>query len=214
MTDTLAAYDRWAPHYDEDDNPLVAATAWVLRQVPLDVRGARVLELGCGTGRHATGVLDAGAAAFIGVDGSAAMLARARAREPRAQWLHAPLEALPAPSAPCDVALVVLVLEHIADLAPVFAGAARWLRPGATLRILELHPDRIAAGTVAHFVDGDREHHFDSVAHHDLLGPLRAAGFAATDRTWLADDALVAAVPRVRKHAGRPLVLDVTATRE
>ena len=44
--DTLAAYDRWATHYDADDNPLIAATAWVLAQVPLPVAGARVVELG------------------------------------------------------------------------------------------------------------------------------------------------------------------------
>ena len=36
VPDTLAAYDRWATHYDLDDNPLVAATGWVLAHAPLD----------------------------------------------------------------------------------------------------------------------------------------------------------------------------------
>lgn len=214
---TLAAYDRWAARYDTDDNPLVAATAYVLATEPLAVAGRRVVELGCGTGRHAPPMLDAGAAAFTGIDGSAAMLdvARRRTGDPRVRWIEAPLDALPAPDAPYDVGLVVLVLEHIATLRPVLDGAARWLAPGATLRVLELHPERIAAGTAAHFVDGDTEHHFTSVAHAPaaLVAALDDAGFDATAWTWPADDALVAAVPRLRKHAGRPVVLDVTATR-
>lgn len=214
--DTLAAYDRWATHYDADDNPLIAATAWVLGRAPLPVAGARVVEFGCGTGRHAAPILAAGATAFTGVDGSAAMLAAARDRGVDARWLHAPLAALPEPDGAYDVGLIALVLEHVADLAPIFAGAARWLRPGGTLRILELHPERIAAGTVAHFVDADGiERRFASVAHAPaaLIAALRDAGFEASARTWLADDALVAAVPRLRKHAGRPIVLDVTAVR-
>lgn len=217
VTHVLHAYDRWASHYDRDDNPLVAATAWVLAHAPIAVHGARVVELGCGTGRLAGPLLAAGAAAYTGIDGSAAMLALARARgdDPRVRWLEAPLAALPEPDAPYDAALIVLVLEHVIDLAPVFAGAARWLRAGATLRILELHPERIAAGTMAHFVDGGVEHRFPSVAHAPaaLVEALAAAGFTAEARTWRADDALVAAVPRLSKHAGRPVVLDVTAVR-
>lgn len=217
VPDTLAAYDRWATHYDLDDNPLVAATGWVLAQAPLDVAGARVVELGCGTGRHAAPLLAAGATAYLGVDGSAGMLAQAHARvaDPRATWLTADLAALPpCPGPRFDRALIVLVLEHVAAPAPLFAALAGWLDPGATLRILELHPARIAAGTAAHFIDGGVEHRFASFAHEPaaLLADLAAAGFAATARTWCAEGELLAAVPRLAKHAGRPIVLDVTAT--
>ena len=108
------------------------------------------------------------------------------------------------------------MLEHVADPAPLFAALATWLAPGATLRILELHPDRIAAGTMAHFVDADgTEHRFASHAHAPaaLLAALAAAGFTATATAWPAAGDLLAAVPRLAKHAGRPVVLDVTATR-
>lgn len=219
MSETLAAYDRWASHYDADPNPLVAATGWILDRAPLAVHGARVVELGCGTGRHAAPLFAAGATAYLGVDGSPGMLAQARARiaDPRAAWLVADLAALPpCPGPRFDRALIALVLEHVADPAPLFAALATWLAPGATLRILELHPDRIAAGTMAHFVDADgTEHRFASHAHAPaaLLAALAAAGFTATATAWPAAGDLLAAVPRLAKHAGRPVVLDVTATR-
>lgn len=216
-TDTLAAYDRWAARYDHDDNPLVAATAWILARDPLDVTGRRVVELGCGTGRHAPLLLESGAAAYTGIDGSAAMLdvARARTGDARVRWIHAPLETVPAPAERCDAGLIVLVLEHVTELAAVLGGAARWLDRGAALRILELHPDRIAAGTAAHFVDGDVEQRFASVAHPvaAIMDALGAAGFEADAHAWVADGPLVDAVPRLRKHAGLPVVLDVSARR-
>lgn len=76
---TLAGYDHWAASYDATDNPMVAATAWALQNEPLDVHGADVVELGCGTGRHAAPTLRSGARTFTGVDGSTGMLQRARA---------------------------------------------------------------------------------------------------------------------------------------
>ncbi len=217
--DTLRAYDDWSARYDLDPNPLVAATAWVLARAPLEVRGSRVVELGCGTGRHAAGLLAAGAAAYLGVDGSAGMLevARAKAGDARCRWLEADLAALPALEGPAyDAALIALVLEHVADLGPPLAGLARWLAPGATLRIVELHPERIAAGTAAHFAAGGVERRFASVAHAapDLLAALAAAGFVDVEaRDWVADDALIDAAPRLAKHRGKPVVLDVRATR-
>lgn len=217
--DTLRAYDRWAHGYDHDDNPLVAATAWALAQQPLEVRGARVVELGCGTGRHAAALLGAGAAGYVGIDGSPGMLAVARAKlgDPRCSWIEADLAALPAPAGPpCDAALIVLVIEHLAELGGMLAGAARWLRPGASLRLVELHPERVAAGTVAHFADGGVERRFASVAHPvpEVLAALVAAGFGEVEAdTWIADDELIAHAPRLAKHRGRPVVLDVRARR-
>lgn len=218
--DTLRAYDQWAAHYDADDNPLVAATGLCLRLRPLEVAGLRVVELGCGTGRNAAGVLAAGAASYTGVDGSAGMLGEAKRRvsDERCTWIEARLDELPAPpGGPHDAAMIVLVLEHLTELGGTFRAAASWLRAGATLRILELHPDRIAAGTVAHFHDADGvERRFTSTAHsaEAVRGALETAGFAVERLDEVeADDALIAAVPRVAKHRGKRVVLDVLARR-
>jgi ubiquinone/menaquinone biosynthesis C-methylase UbiE len=220
-SETLRAYDQWAAHYDADDNPLVAATARCLRARPLDVAGARVIELGCGTGRNAPRLLEEGALGYTGVDGSAGMLAEARRRvnDARCQWVEAELAQLPPPSgqeALHDVGLIVLVLEHLTDLDGPFGALARWLRPGASLRILELHPERIEAGTVAHFHEGGVERRFSSVAHpvEAVKAALARCGFEVV---WveevIADEELIAAVPRVAKHRGKKVVMDVLAQR-
>ena len=48
------------------------------------------------------------------------------------------LDALPLQDAEVDVALCMLVLHHVAELAPVFDEVARVLRPGGSLVVLDL----------------------------------------------------------------------------
>lgn len=215
---TLAGYDRWAPDYDQAPNPMVAAARWSLSVSPLAVAGADVVEFGCGTGRHAPVLLMAGARSFTGVDGSQGMLEAARRRldDPRVRWLHAELHAVPLPAASCDVVLVVLVLEHLADVAPMLVEAARVLRQGGTLRLVDIHPDLVAHGTGAHFADGDTELHFARFVHP--LSPLRtllaANGFALAELAeHAAEGDLLRAVPKLGKHAGNRVLFDLTARR-
>jgi len=214
---TLAGYERWAASYDELDNPLVAATAWVLEHAPLEVRDRDVVELGCGTGRHAARMIAAGARSYTGVDGSPAMLAVARGRGVAGEvhWIEADLRAGWPPPRTFDVALVVLVLEHLTELDTLAATLARSVAPGGQARIVDLHPARIEAGAVAHFHDGDTLVRFESVAHPAaaVQAALERAGFDVAIRVWPADAALVAAAPRLAKHRDQPLVLDVTAVR-
>lgn len=216
--DTGTGYDRWAAHYDTDDNPMVAATAWALHRRPLDWAGRRVVELGCGTGRHAAVALAAGAAHFTGVDASAGMLAVA-AREhlhARCSWVRAELSAAALPAAAFDRALVVLVLEHLAELLPFCREVCRLLAPGGTLRLLEIHPDLLATGTNAHFHDGDCEVRFTSFHHpvEAIESALQRAGLRPTARIEVvAEGELLATVPRLAKHRGRQVLLDLTAER-
>lgn len=214
---TLEGYERWAASYDQLDNPLVAATAWILDHAPLAIADRELVELGCGTGRHALYALAHDVRGYTGVDGSPAMLAVARARtsDPRVTWLEADLRVPWTPPRTFDAALVVLVLEHLTELDTLAATLASCVRSGGTVRIVDLHPDRITAGAVAHFHDGDTLVKFASVAHPvtSICTALERAGFTASARTWLACDDLLAAVPRIAKHRDQPIVVDVTATR-
>ncbi len=209
---TLEGYDRWAASYDALANPMVAATAWALDRTPLGCADEDVLELGCGTGRNVARVLAEGAHSYTGVDGSAGMLEAARRAcpDPRARFVRSPLVA-ELPVGTFDLAFVVLVLEHIADLATVFAGARRALRPGGRLRLVEIHPDLVATGTVAHFEDAAGAVRFTSTAHPvpALRAALEAAGFAVEAlREFAAEDV---PVPKLAKHAGRRVLVDVEA---
>jgi ArsR family transcriptional regulator len=98
-----------------------------------------VADLGCGTGAL-TAELAPHVARVVAVDRSAAMLRAARRRTGAARnvELHeADLAALPLPDASCDAALLVLVLAYQEDPAPVLAEAARILRPGGRLVVLD-----------------------------------------------------------------------------
>src|SRR5215207_7367164 len=154
-----AAYDRWAASYDSDRNLTRDLDARVLREAPLDVDGRDVLELGCGTGKN-TAWLAGRARSVVALDFSDGMLARARERLAGLGTLqrvrlerHDVRELLPLAEASVDVVVGNLVLEHVRDLAPVFAEAARVLRPGGRLFCCELHPVRQLRGGQAHFTD-------------------------------------------------------------
>jgi tRNA (cmo5U34)-methyltransferase len=94
------------PDYDRVQDVTARATA---------VEARRVLELGIGTGETARRVLAANpAAALVGVDASAQMLARARARLPadRVQLLVGRVED-PLPIGPFDVVVSALTVHHL-----------------------------------------------------------------------------------------------------
>lgn len=80
LSEVRGGYDRWAAVYDHDGNPLQALEGPVVRAAVGDVRGLKVLDLGCGTGRHALWLAAAGAH-VTGVDFSEGMLAEARGRK-------------------------------------------------------------------------------------------------------------------------------------
>jgi ubiquinone/menaquinone biosynthesis C-methylase UbiE len=86
-------------------------------------------------------------ARVIAVDQSAAMLRAARRRleaHENVELHRAGLEALPIPDATCHAALAVLVLSYVPALAPALAEAARVLRPGGRLVLIDLarHDDQ------------------------------------------------------------------------
>jgi ArsR family transcriptional regulator len=98
-----------------------------------------VADLGCGTGALAA-ELAPRVRGVIAVDQSPAMLRAARRRlapHRNVTFHEARLEALPLGDASCDAAVAALVLSYVDDPAPALREAARILRPGARLVVLE-----------------------------------------------------------------------------
>ncbi len=107
--------------------------------------GARVLDLGCGAGLDALlAARRVGAGgAVVGIDFSAAMLARARQGAGEAQLGHASFcqgdaEALPLASQSIDVALVNGIFNLNPGRQAIFAELARVVRPGGSVFAAEL----------------------------------------------------------------------------
>lgn len=139
-------YEEHAEDFADTRPRLPAGVARVLALIP---RGAQVLEVGCGDGKVGRALARAGAGGYVGLDVSAAMLARARrytaaeaANSPPGPmtFLHADLMDPAWPSAvpdrSFDWVLAFGVFHHLPGAArrgQVFGTLAARLAPGGTL---------------------------------------------------------------------------------
>ena len=102
---------------------------------------SRVLDIGCGTGRHSVGISGCGAE-VLGMDYSAGMLSRANSKT-RGCWMRGDAANLPVDASKFDTAMMILVLQHVDDEPAAISEAWRALRPGGTLLIATVSHSRI-----------------------------------------------------------------------
>ncbi len=211
---TREGYDRWAAIYDDDPNPLVALEGPLVEQLLGDVRGRTVLDVGCGTGRHALRLAAAGAAVHA-LDFSEAMLQQARAK-PGAESVtflsHDLARPLPFPDRSFDRVLCALVLDHVADLTSMFGEFRRVCRPDGFIVVSTFHPAMMLRGVQARFTDPatGRETRLASCPHQisDYVMAILRAGLGIEHMSeHPADEALAARCERARRYVGWPLVL-------
>jgi ubiquinone/menaquinone biosynthesis C-methylase UbiE len=214
-------YDRWAVVYDHDANPLVNLEEPVVRELLGDVGGLHVLDLGCGTGRHALWLADRGAE-VTAIDFSVGMLAEAR-RKPGADRvrflvddLHRPL---PFADATFDLVLSGLVLEHLTELSHFFAEARRVLPTDGRAIISAMHPAMFLVDVQAQFRDPTTGEKIrpGSVPHTigDMVMAAMRSGFRLDDVIERSPDAAFAArFPRAKRFVGWPMLVVLQLTAE
>ena len=94
---------------------------------------ARVLEVGCGTGNYITALVARQSCTAYGLDPSAGMLARARARPEPVTWIQGSAERLGFAEATMNLLFSVDVIHHVDDRATFYREAARTLCPGGRI---------------------------------------------------------------------------------
>ena len=211
---TQLGYDRWAQIYDDEDNPLVLLEERHIGSLLGEVAGLEVVDVGCGTGRHALKVAAAGAR-VTAVDFSERMLERARAK-PGAEAVrfvqHDLANPLPLPTEAFDRVLCCLVLDHIKDLGDLFAELRRVCRKSGYVIISVMHPAMSLRGVQARFIEpgSGRRIGLESYEHQvsDYLMAARHAGLALEHMSEHAADAeLAGRSARAEKYLGWPMLL-------
>lgn len=204
-------YARWAEGYDVYDNPLIICEEPLLRGLAGDVRGKRVLDVACGTGRHSV-YFDGMGATVTGVDATVAMLEVARAKAPSITFLEGDIAKLPVPDASFDVVLDALVMEHLPDVRPAIAEAHRALAPGGVFLLSVFHPWFLFKGVPPHFraVKDGVEYEMPAFVHlpADYVTAVLELGMKLTNLMEpIVDDELVRRCPNMAKHLGLPLAI-------
>ncbi len=143
------AWDAVAGFWHErmgEGNDFVETLIWprVRRLLP-PLRGARILDVGCGNGLYARKLAGEGAR-VMGVDYSVSMIARAKDATPDLDVEYAVMDAsveegLKAlPSRAFDAVLTTMVLMDMSDVGPLFRCLPRILRPNGTIVFATAHP--------------------------------------------------------------------------
>jgi len=212
-------YDRWAEVYDQDGNPLLPLEEGQVARLLGDVRGRTIVDIGCGTGRHALGLAAAGAR-VTAVDFSPRMLERAR-RKPgaeRIEFVAADVtRPLPFPDCTFDRALCCLVTEHIADLASLFGELARICRADGVGVVSAMHPAMMLKGVQARVFDPASGAETRPVSYpHQIADYVMGVTHAGLRFDHLSehavDAALAARYPRAEKYVGWPMLLVMRLT--
>ena len=205
-------YAQWAATYD--DTIKRDMDWWLLNELQ-NVRWSaieRCADLGCGTGRTAAWLASRGVRVIDGVDGTPEMLERARQRKVFASLRLADVCATGLPAASYDLVTTCLVDEHLAELGPLYAEAARLARPGGTYVLVGFHPFFImATGMPTHFnaPDGQPlaiETHVHLLSEH-AQAALAAGWQLAELREQVIDERWVETKPSWAAYRGVPISL-------
>jgi ubiquinone/menaquinone biosynthesis C-methylase UbiE len=148
---TREGYDRWAEIYDDESNPLVMIEGPEVTRALGDVRGLEILDVGCGTGRHAVALATLGAR-VTGVDFSGGMLDKARAKSgaETVRFVHQDASGtLPFEPRSFDRVISCLVVDHVRDLGRFFGELGRVCRPEGRIVVSVMHPAMMLKGVQA-----------------------------------------------------------------
>jgi SAM-dependent methyltransferase len=202
-------YAAWAPSYD--------ATVLDLMDLRLAERlqslrwedYPEALDLACGTGRMGAWLAGRGVGAVDGVDLTPAMLEAARARGVYRRLQVGDVASVDAPDGAYGLVTQSLADEHIRDLGPLFAEAARLTREDGAFVLIGYHPWFLMTGMAAHFeAEPGRPVAIESYVHlfADHVTAARSAGWRLEEMVeGLVDEAWVSVKPKWAQHLHRPI---------
>ena len=162
------AYDNWSSQYDTNINKTRDLEAYTFREILAGISFNHCLEIGCGTGKNTSWLLDKGGT-ITAVDFSAAMLKKAKEKinTNRVNFVEADiLQAWKFADTKFDLISFSLVLEHIEDLNKIFEQLKKVVKAEGYVYIGELHPFKQYSGTKARFETAEGLQVVTCFTHH------------------------------------------------
>jgi ubiquinone/menaquinone biosynthesis C-methylase UbiE len=146
MTPAVDAYRIWAPTWDSDPSAIVALEERFLAPCMGQLRGQRVIDVSCGTGRWLARATAQGAIT-TGIDLCLEMLQCAVRKVGLAGRLClGDCRQLPFASGCADVVLFTLSLGHVAPAEAAITEIARIAKPGGAVIFSDFHPEAFRRG--------------------------------------------------------------------
>jgi ubiquinone/menaquinone biosynthesis C-methylase UbiE len=214
-------YDRWAPTYDVERNPLIALEENITLDLIGDVENQRVLDVGCGTGRYCELLAKRGAK-VVGIDPSSGMLEYAKRKitpNCRFELRLGRVEDTNFPSNHFNVVVSALSVGHMLELEPLIREASRIVKSRGRFIVSDMHPYWFVSGyDYVKFVDGSgQEYRIPEYAHlfEEYWDLFRKFKFGVEEvKEPRIDDKLIESFPGLIKYKGMPLALILKARKE
>jgi SAM-dependent methyltransferase len=214
--DVRSGYGEWVGTYEQTvEDAMDVALLDSLERV--DWSG-EVADLGCGTGRTGAWLHARGIEAIDGVDLTPEMLERARARGVHRRLVEADVAATGLEGGAYDLVVCSLVDEHLADLRPLYAEAARLTGAPGTFVLVGYHPQFImSSGMPTHYdsASGEAvaiETHLHLLSDH--VAAAHAAGWTLVEMgERVVDDGWVELKPKWEPLRGVPVTFALAWTR-
>ncbi|BDS11958.1 class I SAM-dependent methyltransferase [Aureispira anguillae] len=173
-------YNIWAATYDTNENKTRDLDLKITQEVLKEYEFEQVLEIGAGTGKN-TAWLAHKAKHITAIDFSLEMLKllQQKVKGAAVEIFESDLnQKWPLKDEQVDLVLANLVLEHIENLEPIFAEAARVMKPQGTFFVSELHPFKQYMGSKASFEQNGERVSLNCYVHHisDYIEQAKKAG--------------------------------------
>jgi len=113
-----------------------------MRKMLPDLKGKKVLDIGCGEGSDCAFYLESGATSVAGLDASIELIEKAKKKYAGIDFQWGVFEKLPFKDGSFDFVLSKYAIMTSADLGPIFSEVYRVLKSGGTFTMLVTHPIR------------------------------------------------------------------------
>jgi SAM-dependent methyltransferase len=155
--DNDSVFETYSRHRENPESANDTLERPVIDELMGDVREQHVLDLGCGNAEFGRDLLAAGAASYLGVDGSHNMIAQAEhtLQGGPGRAIRCDLEAWPFPYERFTRVCARLVLHYVADLEALLQQVYRSLKPGGLIVFSVEHP--VITSIDSAWNDGPRE---------------------------------------------------------